>query len=110
MSFDGLPWQRLTEAQISQIKTVAVFVGKNSLAPWQYQERDAFLREFVRRGWPLIPVLLADAPQEPTLPVFPQVFFQKVLPLRLKGAKAAKVWLCPRDAQRDVPLKGNGSG
>ncbi len=66
----GLPWQRLLEEQIAQIKTVAVFVGKDDLSPWQHQELDAFLREFARRGCPVIPVLLADAPQEPALPLF----------------------------------------
>jgi hypothetical protein len=66
----GLPWQRVLEERISQIKTAAVFVGQNGLGPWQHQELDAFLREFVRRGCPVIPVLLANAPQEPALPVF----------------------------------------
>ena len=66
----GLPWQRLLEEQIPHIKAAAVFVGKNGLGPWQYQELDAFLREFVRRNCPVIPVLLANAPQEPALPVF----------------------------------------
>ena len=68
----GLPWQQLLEEQISQIKTAAVFVGKNGIGPWQGPEIYAFLREFVRRGCPVIPVLLADAPQgrEPALPVF----------------------------------------
>jgi hypothetical protein len=37
---------------------------------WQRQELDAFLREFVQRGCLVIPVLLADAPQEPARPVF----------------------------------------
>jgi TIR domain len=66
----GLPWQRLLEEQISQVKAAAVFVGKDGLGPWQHQELDAFLREFVRRGCPVIPVVLSDAPQKPTLPVF----------------------------------------
>ena len=66
----GLPWQQLLEQQIAHIKTVAVFVGKSGIGPWQHQELDAFLREFVQRGCPVIPVLLADVPQEPALPVF----------------------------------------
>ena len=66
----GRPWQRLLEEQISQIKAAAVFVGKDGIGPWQHQELDAFLREFVHRGCPVIPVLLADAPREPVLPVF----------------------------------------
>ena len=66
----GLPWQRLLEEQIEQIKAAAVFVGKDGIGPWQRQELDAFLREFVRRGCPVIPVVLSDAPQKPALPMF----------------------------------------
>jgi hypothetical protein len=66
----GLPWQRLLEEQIGQIKSVAVFVGRQGIGPWQQQELEAFLREFVSRGCPVIPVLLPDAPAEPQLPIF----------------------------------------
>ncbi len=66
----GLPWQRLLEKQIGQINSAAVFVGKGGIGPWQQIELDAFLREFVNRGCPIIPVLLEDAPQEPQLPIF----------------------------------------
>jgi hypothetical protein len=66
----GLPWQRLLEEQIGQIKSVAVFVGRQGIGPWQQQELEAFLREFVNRGCPVIPVLLPDAPEEPQLPIF----------------------------------------
>lgn len=66
----GLPWQPLLEEQIEYIKTAAVFVGNSGIGPWQRQELDAFLRKFVERGCPVIPVLLEGAPQEPKLPVF----------------------------------------
>jgi hypothetical protein len=66
----GLPWQRLLENQIAQIKSAAVCIGDDGLGPWQQQELDAFLREFVRRGCPVIPVLLPEAPTEPQLPIF----------------------------------------
>jgi len=66
----GLPWQRLLEDQIEQIKSAAMFVGKEGIGPWQRQELDAFLREFAKRDSPVIPVLLEDAPSEPQLPVF----------------------------------------
>ncbi len=66
----GLPWQRLLEQQIGQIKSAAVFVGKDSIGPWQQMELEAFLREWVNRGCPVIPVLLPDAPHKPELPVF----------------------------------------
>lgn len=66
----GLPWQRTLEAQLGHIKAAAVFVGKDGIGPWQHMEIDAFLREFVSRGCPVIPVLLQDAPKQPQLPLF----------------------------------------
>jgi WD40 repeat protein len=66
----GLPWQRLLEQQIGQIKSAAVFVGSDGIGPWQQHELEAFLREFVDRGCPVIPVLLTDAPEKPQLPIF----------------------------------------
>ena len=66
----GHPWQRALEEQIEQIKSAAVFVGKNGRGPWQDMELDAFIREFVSRKCPVIPVVLADAPDKPPLPVF----------------------------------------
>lgn len=66
----GCSWQRELERQISKIKAAAVFVGAQSLGPWQEMEHDAFLREFVRRACPVIPVILADCECEPDLPKF----------------------------------------
>ena len=66
----GLPWQRSLQQQISQIKSAAVFVGKSGIGPWQQMELEAFLNEFVRRGCPVIPVILVDAPRKPKLPPF----------------------------------------
>ena len=66
----GLDWQDALDGQIEQIRTAAVFVGNAGLGPWQQQEVKAFLREFVERGCPVIPVLLGNAPQEPELPTF----------------------------------------
>lgn len=66
----GFPWQPMLESQIERIKSAAVFVGKDGMGPWQEQEVAAFLREFVNRGCPVIPVLLEYAPAEPKLPLF----------------------------------------
>lgn len=66
----GLSWQRILETQISSIKSAAVFVGKDGIGPWQDMEIEAFLREFVRRRCPVIPVLLASASEEIQLPLF----------------------------------------
>ncbi len=66
----GQPWQPLLEQHIASIKSAAVFVGGAGVGPWQEQELNAFLREFVARHSPVIPVLLPDAPATPKLPVF----------------------------------------
>ena len=66
----GQPWQPFLEQQIWQIKSAAVFVGKDGIGPWQQVELDAFLREFVKRGCPVIPVLLPNASKKPGLPIF----------------------------------------
>lgn len=68
----GMPWQRLLEEQIADINAAAVFVGADGMGPWQRQELDSFLRQFVTRSCPVIPVLLPDAPREPQLPIFLQ--------------------------------------
>ena len=68
----GSSWQDLLEDQINEIRAAAVFVGNSGLGPWQMQEIKAFLRAFVNRKCPVIPVLLPNAPQEPQLPVFLQ--------------------------------------
>ncbi|MGB7923475.1 MAG: toll/interleukin-1 receptor domain-containing protein [Pyrinomonadaceae bacterium] len=66
----GRPWQRVLEEQIEKIKSVAVFVGESGLGPWAEIEVDAFLREFVKRHCPAIPVILPTAREIPKLPVF----------------------------------------
>jgi hypothetical protein len=66
----GQPWQPLLEKQIGSIRTAAVFVGPAGIGPWQEQELYGFLREFVSRQAPVIPVLLPDAPSRPELPIF----------------------------------------
>ena len=66
----GHSWQDVLEENIEQINAAAVFVGKNGLGPWQRREINAFLRKFVSRECPVIPILLSDAPKEPKLPTF----------------------------------------
>lgn len=66
----GKPWQRLLEEQISKISSAAVFVGKSGIGPWQQMEIEALLREFVKNGKPVIPVLLPSAPKNVELPMF----------------------------------------
>ena len=66
----GHSWQELLEEQIEEIHSAAVFVGSSGIGPWQEREMRAFLSEFVDRRCPVIPVLLANASQEPKLPIF----------------------------------------
>ena len=66
----GRPWQDALEQQIGEIKSAAVFVGASGFGPWQNMELKTFLREFVRRGCPVIPVILKTAPVKPILPLF----------------------------------------
>lgn len=64
----GLPWQRVLEDQIQSIPAGIVVVG-SEVGPLQDHELTAFLRQFVKRGCPVIPVLLpgVERPELPTL-------------------------------------------
>jgi nucleotide-binding universal stress UspA family protein len=64
----GLPWQRVLEEQIQSIPAAVIIVGSR-IGPWQDRELAAFLRQFVKRRCPVIPVLLAGA-ERPDLPTF----------------------------------------
>lgn len=66
----GLPWQRTLEAQIPSIGAAAIFVGTEGRGPWQEFEIEAFIRQFVNRGCPVIPVILPTCQEVPELPVF----------------------------------------
>jgi hypothetical protein len=66
----GLPWQETLEVLIEQIKSAAVFVGQSGFGPWQNMELAAFLREFVARRCPVIPVILSTCENLPILPTF----------------------------------------
>ena len=54
----GLPWQQTLEEQIENIKSAAIFVGNSEIGPWQNMELNAFIRQFVQRQCPVIPVVL----------------------------------------------------
>lgn len=65
----GMRWQDLLSQQIGKIKSAAVFVG-GEMGPWQNMEIEAFLDEFVKRGCPVIPVILESCIEVPNLPPF----------------------------------------
>jgi GTPase SAR1 family protein len=66
----GFSWQKALEKQIKKIKSAAVFVGAKGVGSWQEIEQEAFLREFVSRNCPVIPVILASGKRTPKLPIF----------------------------------------
>lgn len=66
----GFPWQRVLEEQIKHIRSVAVFIGNSGVGPWQNMEQEAFIRQFVKRSCPVIPVLLPECPEAPDMPIF----------------------------------------
>lgn len=68
----GLPFQKALEKQIKSVKSAAVFVGPSGVGPWQDEEIAAFLRQFVKRKCPVIPVILPDSKRTPKLPLFLQ--------------------------------------
>ena len=70
----GVPWQDALEERISDIASAAVFFGKQDQGPWQKMEVRALIEQAVKRGSPVIPVLLPDCPGDFILPNFLQQF------------------------------------
>ena len=66
----GKSWVKALQEAIPGIPCVAVFFGPAGVGPWEREEMEAFLLEFVSRGARVIPVVLPGAPQKPELPVF----------------------------------------
>jgi TIR domain len=64
----GISWQTELGERIRTIKSAAVFIGKSGVGPWQDQEIQAFLSEFMKRQCPVIPAVLASAKTTPELP------------------------------------------
>lgn len=67
----GLPFQDSIESQIGTIPSAAVFLGPNGRGPWQQQELNALIAQFVRRRCPVIPVILPGCSSNlPEIPPF----------------------------------------
>jgi TIR domain len=64
----GTSWQTALGQQIGSIKSAAVFVGESGLGPWQDQEIQALLSQFVKRQCRVIPAVLPSAKATPELP------------------------------------------
>ena len=70
----GRTWQEALEQAIKTIPAAAILVGGSGVGPWEDRELRAFLGEFVRRGMPVIPVLLPGCPDVLELPLFLREF------------------------------------
>ncbi|MCP4663045.1 MAG: toll/interleukin-1 receptor domain-containing protein, partial [bacterium] len=70
----GRPWQEALEKIIKTVPCTAVLVSKDGLGPWEIPEMRAALSQYVKRGSPIIPVLLPGCPKAPELPLFLEQF------------------------------------
>jgi GTPase SAR1 family protein len=66
----GRSWQQMLEEQFERIGSVAVFIGKDGIGPWQRYDVHAILSEFFKRGCKVIPVILPGCEKIPPLPIF----------------------------------------
>jgi TIR domain len=64
----GTSWQTALGQKIKSIKSAAVFVGDSGIGPWQNEEIQALLSQFMDRKCPVIPVILPSAKTMPELP------------------------------------------
>ena len=66
---------RIQEAQIRTIPAAAIFVGQHGIINEQELETHSFIKQFIKRNIPVIPVILSSAPEDPDLPPFLDSFF-----------------------------------
>ncbi len=65
----GLDWQKEIENEIQQIRSVAVFIGKDGLGPWQNIEVEAILKRFAEEERPIIHCILPECEEPRELPL-----------------------------------------
>ena len=65
----GHPWQAAIEKVIETVRSSAVLVGKDGLGPWESEEMRMLLSQKVKRGLPVIPVLLPGCSDVSALPL-----------------------------------------
>ena len=66
----GTRWQKEIDRRIKSAKSAAVFIGARGSGPWQELEVETLLKEFLKRGRPVIPVILETRSGNPRLPSF----------------------------------------
>lgn len=68
----GIPWQNKLEQGILHSRAIVVCFGASGVGRWHEPEMRAALHESLKRGCPVIPVLLPGCPQNFDLPIFLQ--------------------------------------
>ena len=66
----GQPWQRVVEEVIPSAPAAVAVIGPSGIGNWHRREIEACNTQNVKRGMPLIPLLLAGAPDLSNLPPF----------------------------------------
>jgi hypothetical protein len=62
------------ENALQSCRSAALFIGPDGIGPWERLEIRVAIGQFVRRGLPVIPVMLDSAGSEPLLPWFLREF------------------------------------
>jgi transcriptional regulator with XRE-family HTH domain len=93
-----LPPGRLFQDEIERVlrscRSAALFVGSDGAGPWERLEIKAAISQYVKRGLPVIPVLLDDTAADPHLPMFLREFRMVRLGLgsRIRSGLDDLVW------------------
>jgi tetratricopeptide (TPR) repeat protein len=66
----GRPWQPGVEQALRSVHSAAILIGPSGLGDWQAQEAQLCLTQGVKRGIPVIPVLLPGVSSPEDLPLF----------------------------------------
>jgi hypothetical protein len=76
--------KRIQDQQIQKIPSATVFVGQHKIVDRQELQMYSFIEDFLHRGIPVIPVILASAPKDLRLPPylgnFGRVDFRRSVP------------------------------
>jgi hypothetical protein len=70
----GRPFQDEIERVLGSCRSVALFVGADGTGPWERMEIKVAVSQYVKRGLPVIPVMLDGTAPEPLLPMFLREF------------------------------------
>jgi len=84
----GRMFQDVIQGVLQSCGSVAMFIGAHGMGPWEALEMKLAISEFVRRGLPVIPVVLPSV-REPRLPLYLSEF--RMVRLRPGAGLAAGV-------------------